>query len=88
MGCYSIDRDSNVFVNKENRVVINLYVHDILFLSLCLQQINKTKADLAYHYKVKGFGKAEYCLGIKITRDRVKRTINISQRASIPTILR
>ena len=85
---YSIDRDNNVFVNRKRNVIIALYIDDLLLLSRSLKQINEVEAALVKYYEVKDLGEAEYCLGIKITRDRTKRTLNIGQEAYIRSILR
>lgn len=47
MKFYSIDRDSNVFVNSERNVIIALYVDDLLLLSRLLKEIEEVKAVLA-----------------------------------------
>lgn len=88
IGFCSIDRDGNVFINRERGVIIALYVDDMLFLGQLLKQINKAKAELARSYDIKDLGEAEYCLGIKIIRNRKKRTITIDQEVYIHSILR
>ena len=49
-------------------VIINLYVDDMLILGSNMHVINETKNMLKSHFDMKDLGKANFILGMKITK--------------------
>ena len=53
-----------------------------------LDFIKMVKKTLADRFKITDLGPVKLYLGIKITRDRVRRTLNITQTAAIKKVLK
>lgn len=87
IGFYSMNTDCNVYLNRAKGLILALYVDDMLILSKDLDQIRGIKKELANEYDIKDLRKAEYCLGIRVHRDRARRTITIDQSIYIEKIL-
>lgn len=79
--------DFSIYVYNEGGVIIALYVDDLLIASKDLAKIVEIKQALSRRFKMKDLGKAHYCLGIQIIRDRENKTIKLSQTRYADTIL-
>ena len=64
-----------------------LYVDDILLISNDKHVLESTKAWLGNCFFMKDLGQAAYILGIKISRDRSRRTLTLSQTVYIEKML-
>lgn len=78
--------DPCVFINETNGVILAIYVDDSCLVGH-LEEIKKVKIQLSAEFEMKDLGELEYFLGILVTRDRSKRTITLSQKPFIKTIL-
>jgi hypothetical protein len=61
-------------------------VDDLLIFSNSIDSLNAFKQKLSTLFEMKDLGEAHYVLGVQITRDRVARTLSISQKEYIKTI--
>ena len=50
--------------------------------------LDKIKAKLAQHFKMKDMGPARYIVGLEIHSDRAKRTLHINQHKYILDVLK
>ena len=69
-------------------IIVAVYVDDKLILSKSLDAINHLKGQLSQEYELTDLGEAHWILGMEIIRDRERRTIELSQRRYIKTILK
>ena len=81
--------DQGVFTRTRNSVTVILvtYVDDILVMATSQTQINEVRQSLGKDLEIKDLGAVNTFLGIKITRNRVKRSITLSQGAYTKKIL-
>ena len=82
----AITNDTCIFVNHATRVIIALYVDDLLIFSKSKSAIKEIKALLNCEYKMKDLGPARYVLGIRIWREGKK--IILDQSNYIKNFLR
>lgn len=68
-------------------LIIAVYVDDLLILYDDHHYNNKIKQKLKLNFKMKDLGEASHCLGMKIIRDEVHKTISLSQSQYIKQIL-
>ncbi|GAQ93544.1 hypothetical protein KFL_016370010 [Klebsormidium nitens] len=62
------------------RVYLIVWVDDILVAARGAERIAKVKAHLAEKYDVRDLGEATYFLGMELARDRVARTLKLTQK--------
>ena len=84
-----IDEDHCVYVksSKNKFVILSLYVDDILLAENDKEYLLTVKAWLSSNFQMKDMGETAYILGVKITRDRPKRMLALSQESYIKKIL-
>ena len=68
-------------------VFLALYVDDILLIGNNKEVLSDVKGWLSEQFQMKDLGEAAYILGIKVTRDRRKRMLSLSQASYIDTVL-
>ena len=51
-------------------------------------RISKFKSDLSSHFEISDLGELAWILGIQVKRDRISRTITLSQAAYIDTVVK
>lgn len=61
------------------QVIVAIYVDDLIIISEKLSAIDKIKRELNDKFDMKYLGELQHCLGLKISRDRTKRMIMLSQ---------
>ena len=66
---------------------VTLYVDDVFLTNNDLDFLYDTKDFLTQNCKMKDMGEISYVIGIKIHRDRSKKTLGLSQKAYIEKIL-
>lgn len=69
-------------------VILSLYVDDILLFGNDLDLTVKIKTWLKSRFEMKDMGEESFILGIKITRDRLHKTIQLSQEAYLDGVLK
>jgi hypothetical protein len=78
---YPIFADTYIFIRKDRKLIVGLYVDDMVILADDIQVVRDFKAGIAKRWEIKDLGEVKKILGFKITRDRAKRTIKIAQTA-------
>ncbi|RXY01895.1 hypothetical protein DD576_30270, partial [Klebsiella pneumoniae] len=68
-------------------IILMLYVDDMLIASANMQDIKDLKEELSKSFSMKDLGAAKRILGMKISRDRTKKTIKLSQADYIKKVL-
>ena len=63
--------------NGSADVFLVLYVHDILLIGNDVSELQSVKFWLSNNFSMKDLGEATYILGIKISRDRTKRFLDL-----------
>nr|GEU87497.1 hypothetical protein [Tanacetum cinerariifolium] len=63
--------------------ILNLYVNDILLMGNNISMLQDVKSYLGRSFVMKDLGEAAYILGIKIYRDRSKRTIPMQEKLKL-----
>jgi hypothetical protein len=88
MGFDAIPSDPCVFINRTTGVIVGLYVDDLLIAAKQLAEIKRFKRKFAEFFKIKDLGEVKRILGIRIIRNRKKRTIYLDQSAYLKQMLR
>jgi hypothetical protein len=86
LGYTPTQADHAIFVRKSPDNfpdVISTYVDDMGLISESLERINQDKEALRQHYQMTDLGEMGWILGIRVTRDREKRTISLCQQKFI-----
>src|SRR5438270_549399 len=88
-GFTMIEQDHCVYLkrSKVGFLILTLYVDDILMASNDKKLISETKVWLSSQFDMKDMGKAAYVLGVKILRDRSRRTLGLSQETYVRKVL-
>ena len=68
-------------------VASTVYVDDILLIGNNIETLSNIKKWLAEKFQMKDLGEANYVLGIRIYRDRKRRTLALSQATYIDKVL-
>ena len=77
----ALDADPCVFIHKSNGSIIVVYVDDLILITRSVAEMTRLKALIAGRYKVRDLGALSYYLGIRFTRDRIRKTISMSMEA-------
>ena len=89
MGFKKSSTDAAVFYqhNKNNFAIIGAAVNELTITAANEEIIHQVKQDLEWLFKMKDLGEIHWLLNLKIDRDKIGGTINISQEAYINNIL-
>jgi len=68
-------------------VFLVLYVDDILLIGNNVKVLSDVRVWLSKHFDMKDLGEAGHILGIKVTRDRKRRMLCLSQESYINTVV-
>jgi hypothetical protein len=83
--------DAGVYVYHQRTgdgpLIVILYVDDITIMGRSLKAVKKLKSDLAERYEITDLGEISSYLGIKITRDRPTKRLDIDQSGYIKDLL-
>lgn len=86
MGYKPLKADPCVFISKAKRHIIVVYVDDLILITYTTQEMEKLKQSLTSKYECKDLGPLHYYLGIRITRDRVNRQMDLSMESYIDKV--
>ena len=88
-GFIMINEDHCVYIkrSKDKLIIMSLYVDDILIAGNSKEYVNELKGWLSSNFEMKNMGEASYILGVKISRDRSKKLLSLSQEPYINKIL-
>lgn len=89
IGMKKTDADPCVYVNtgQSDRVIIIVYVDDLIIASRNLEMISNTKKELKRNFKMKDLGPINNILGINVKRKHPTGSITITQRKYIFNLL-
>jgi len=81
IGFKKCDTDPCVYLKEtaNGPIYLAVYVDDLLIIGKNLSEIDVIKADLSKKFDMDDRGDASFILGMSITRDRVARTLELSQ---------
>ena len=90
LGFHCCDVDQAVFFRRNAQMVIVVLVHvdDCTVAATNIKLVTDFKVRIAKHVEITDLGELHWLLGIEIKRDRNKKTIHLSQRSYIDSILR
>ena len=77
-----------MYINRERELIVLVYVDDITIVLSSKEQIQWFKTQFAKTFKIKDLGELKKILGIEIERDRVNKTIRLSQAIYIKKVLK
>src|SRR5271163_2763352 len=81
-------QDQSVWVHTTTNVIIALYVDDMIILGRKMSAVQEIKDSLSREYNMKDLGEVRNVLGLRVQRDRSKRTLWIDQTHYIEETLR
>lgn len=79
--------DNCLYLNKQSGILIVTYVDDFLIIGKIIAEINQLKRKLAEKFQLEDLGPASYFLGVRITRDRLRKRTYLAQDAYADQIL-
>jgi hypothetical protein len=81
--------DQAVFyrTTDDEHTVVTVSIDDMAVTSRHLRHITQFKQQLTQYFDISDLGELNWWLGLKVERDRLTRTIRLSQRAYIDTII-
>jgi Reverse transcriptase (RNA-dependent DNA polymerase) len=90
LGFTQCEVDQAVFfkTGKSSKAIIVVHVDDCSIAATSLAIMGELKTRIGKFVEVTDLGELHWLLGIEITRDRERRTISMSQRSYIDSILR
>ena len=68
-------------------IILLLYVDDMLIAKFSIEEINDLKKQLSKQFAIKDLGVAKQILGMRIIRDKVNGTLNLSQSEYVKNVL-
>ncbi|SNX85305.1 related to retrotransposon protein [Melanopsichium pennsylvanicum] len=71
----------------DNFAIVVIYVDDTLIIAPKLEAVNKIKQEIKQRWKMEDGQEVSHFLGIKLTRDRQAKTLDMEQSAYIKQIL-
>jgi hypothetical protein len=83
-----LDSDWGIYLNKKSSCYLLLYVDDVLIAAPKASTIQEIQTKLMNKWKWTVVNDASYILGIKLKRNRDKRTISLSQTGYIEKVLK
>ena len=88
-GFEMIEEDHCVYIkrSKKSILILSLYVDDILLAGNEMSSIVATRKWMSSQFEIKDMGEANYVLGVKIVRDRLKKLLCLSQETYIKKVL-
>jgi hypothetical protein len=89
IGFHSCKTDPCIFIKSslQSKIIIGLYVDDLLIACTNLKDLGKFKLKLKAKWDIKEVSSSSSFLGLAITRDRVGKKIHLSQESLIQDIL-
>ena len=79
--------DHSLYVHESQRLIILLYVDDLVLAAFLSDDITWIKELLSKQFKMMDLGELTSFIGIQVVRDRAQRTLKISQESYISRVL-
>ena len=88
-GFHRCEEDHCCYVKKyiDSYIILALYVDDMLIAGANMAEIDRLKKQLSENFEMKDLGPAKQILGMRISRDRSKGILNLSQEKYIEKLL-
>ena len=86
-GFYRSEEDHSLFVHENRSLIILLYVDDLVLAAATRAAIDWAKRQLKEAFEMTELGELKRFIGVEVTRDRIRRTLHISQPTYINRIL-
>jgi hypothetical protein len=89
LGFEKIQSDASVWIYQKDgvRIIVPVFVDDMTVVTKSKSDIDRFFTQLEKHIKIRRLGKISSILGVKVERDREKRTIHLSQKQYIINML-
>jgi len=71
----------------DSYIILALYVDDMLIVGANITEIDRLKKQLSKNFEMKDLGPTKQILGMRISRDRSKGILNLSQEKYIKKLL-
>ena len=84
-GYYQTNGNPSIFVRKG--ILIGVYVDDLLIAAKTLSEVQAVKDILNRAFKMKDLEEARIIIGIRVIRDRLKRTLTLDQASYVHQVL-
>ena len=83
-----IEIDYSVFINYEIKIIIEIYVNDLLIVEQFKKEIVKLKTTFKKRFHMKNISFYNYWLRLKIIRNRARRIFQLNQTNYLQQILK
>ena len=83
----SSDPSINIKREKQDIMLIALYVDDLIPVSDSKSMLLREKAALPQRYEIKDLGEVHYCLGIQVERDKDNKRMRLHQAQYVANLL-
>ena len=87
MGFHPLNSDQCVFFNDAKDCLIIVYVDDFIVAAATTLKVEQTLRTLGEQFEIKELGDLHFFLGCRITRDRYKRALYISQESYLQSVI-
>src|SRR5579871_5505990 len=84
---YYINSDHRIYINDQSRIIIGIWVDDLIIIEKNILDIKELKENLNKIFKMKDLGDFTYFLGIHIIQNQKTQIIFINQLNYISKIL-
>ena len=79
IGFIQLTADNCVYINHSTKVIISLYVDDLLIFSRTMAPINSVKKQLHEEYNMKDLGPVKQILGIRVRKEESRLALDQTQ---------
>src|SRR5438045_2092145 len=79
--------DHCVYVHPVTKVIVAIWVDDLIIAGKDMKDINELKAQLKEEFEMKDLGELKYVLGMQVYRDRERGQIHINQSGYVNSVL-
>lgn len=78
IGFVSITADISTFVNYKKKIIIGIYIDNIIYAAKELQLLDKFEAQLSKEFEIKFYNKVRLILSILVKQDIKQKTLYFS----------
>lgn len=84
------EADPCVYIYRQEAdvLIVLLWVDDLIVAGSHLESVNRFKKAIADRFRMKDLGELTWVLGMEVSRDRAKRTIEVTQKAYVELMLK
>ncbi len=81
--------DHSIYVrnNSEGLIIVHVYVDDLNIAAANVDTLARFKTEMSKRYEMKDLGELHFIFGLQVKRDRSARTLHLSQKQCINTVL-